>query len=157
MHSDFVIRPFQPGDAHAFRRLNEDWIIRYFTLEEHDRIVLADPEGEIIQRGGHIYMALAGNQPVGCCALIFLEKGRFELAKMTVAESFRGHGLGRRLLEHTIQQARALGANSLFLQTNSKLKDAIHLYESFGFRHLHPAETPSSPYSRADVSMTLDF
>ena len=156
MHcSEVVFRNFQPGDAHAFRRLNEEWITKYFRLEEHDRLILSDPERQIIQPGGQIYMAFTGDTPVGCCAVIFMGAGRYELAKMTVAESFRGRGLGRQLLAYTIQQAKLLGASSLFLETNSNLSNAIHLYESFGFQHLSPDEKPSSPYSRANVSMSL--
>jgi ribosomal protein S18 acetylase RimI-like enzyme len=46
--------------------------------------------------------------------------------------------------------ARAEGATLLYLETNSALKPAIALYESFGFVHLPPRPTP---YARADVFM----
>jgi hypothetical protein len=45
----------------------------------------------------------------------------------------------------------------LFLGSNSKLGSAVHLYESFGFRHLKPEEIPPSPYARANVFMELDL
>jgi putative acetyltransferase len=50
--------------------------------------------------------------------------------------------------------ARALGATKLTLATNSKLPNAIHLYESLGFRHLPPEP---SPYARANVFMEMDL
>ena len=64
-------------------------------------------------------------------------------------------GLGRRLLQHAIAQARGLGAKSLFLGSNTRLKDAVHLYESVGFRHVKPESIPPMPYSRADVFMEM--
>jgi hypothetical protein len=67
-----------------------------------------------------------------------MRPGVYEVAKMTVAEAYRGQGLGRKLLAYTIAQGKALGAKSLYLETNKKLGDAIHLYEALGFRHLPP-------------------
>ncbi|MGH9413004.1 MAG: GNAT family N-acetyltransferase [Terriglobales bacterium] len=57
----------------------------------------------------------------------------------------RGRGLGRRLLQHAIAQARSIGAKSLFLGSNTRLKDAVHLYESVGFRHVKPETLPPMP------------
>jgi N-acetylglutamate synthase-like GNAT family acetyltransferase len=42
---------------------------------------------------------------LGCCALLAMEKGCFEVAKMAVAERFRGQGIGRQLLRCTIAEA----------------------------------------------------
>jgi len=67
----------------------------------------------------------------------------------------RGQGIGRRLLEYTIAQARDLGAKSLFLGSNSRLANAVHLYESLGFRHVPPEELPEMHYARADVFMQM--
>jgi putative acetyltransferase len=151
------IRSFQPEDATAFRELNEEWITAYFGLEENDILTLRDPEGKIIRPGGHILMAFSGDTPVGCCALIFEAPGVFELAKMAVAREHRGQGIGRKLLEYNVERARALGARTLHLGSNSKLADAIHLYESLGFRHIPPEERAPSPYARANVFMRLQI
>ena len=154
---EIQIRRFQPADSTAFRELNEQWIAKYFALEEQDRIALGDPNGYIIQRGGHIFMAFAESKPVGCCALIPETSGVFELAKMAVAEEFRGQGIGRKILEYTIEQAKILGAKALCLGSNDRLADAIHLYESVGFHHLPPESVPPSPYVRANVFMELQL
>ncbi|HWB32340.1 MAG TPA: GNAT family N-acetyltransferase [Acidobacteriaceae bacterium] len=152
-----VLRPYQASDREAFRRLNEAWIERYFGLEARDRETLGDPEGKILAEGGHIFMALQGETPVATCALLPHEPGVFEVAKMTVAESCRGRGLGRRILAFTIEQGRTLGAKALYLETNDTLHDAIHLYEALGFRHLPPERVTASPYARANVFMELVF
>jgi putative acetyltransferase len=153
--SEISFRLFQHGDADAFRELNEGWIAGYFSLEEHDHIQLRDPEGNILRTGGQIAMAVAGEERIGCCALIFVRPGVFEVAKMAVSERYRDHGIGRRLLEYTIAQAKMLGAHTLELASNSKLANAVHLYESIGFRHLPPERVEPSPYARANVFMEL--
>jgi putative acetyltransferase len=152
---EIAFRLFQPGDAEAFRELNEVWIARYFRLEEQDHIQLGDPEGNILRPGGQIVMAVAGGERIGCCALIFVRQGVFEMAKMAVSEGYRGHGIGRKLLEYTIAQAKLLGAHTLELASNTKLANAIHLYESVGFRHLPPELVEPSPYARANVFMEM--
>ncbi len=126
-------------------------------MEERDHLNLRDPEGTILDRGGHILMAVAEGVPVGCCALIPEGEGEYELAKMAVAESMRGRGVGRELLERTLALARSLGAQRLTLGSSTKLPDAVHLYESVGFRHIPPERRVPSPYARASVFMEMDL
>ena len=50
MSNSIQLRAFQagkPGDAEAFRTLNEWWIKKYFGIEEHDTEILGDPEGYV--------------------------------------------------------------------------------------------------------------
>jgi putative acetyltransferase len=150
------IRSLRAGeDATAFRTLNEEWITRYFTLEKMDCEVLSDPENKILRQGGHIFMAYLGQQAVGCVALIPMGDGVYELSKMAVAPDLRGLGIGRSLLEHAVKQAKHIGARSLFLASNARLQNAVHLYESIGFRHLPPERRPTSLYTRANVFMEM--
>jgi N-acetylglutamate synthase-like GNAT family acetyltransferase len=154
---EITFREYQDGDRRAFRLLNEQWISKYFVLEEKDLQTLRQPEKYILAPGGHIYFASLNNEIVGCCALIALDPGVYEVAKMAVSEEHRNKGIGKSLLAHVIEAARALGARKLVLETNSKLKNAIHVYESLGFRHLDPALVEPSPYERANVFMELFF
>ncbi|HTB98210.1 MAG TPA: GNAT family N-acetyltransferase [Terracidiphilus sp.] len=142
-------------DATAFRTLNEEWITRYFVLEKKDVETLSDPETSILKKGGHILMAYAGAEAVGCVALIPVEDGVWELSKMAVSPARRGQGIGRRLLEYALEQARSLGVRSLFLGSSTKLPSAVHLYEAVGFRHVPQEALPPNPYTRADVFMEM--
>jgi putative acetyltransferase len=153
--TELAIREFTPGDEADFRRLNEEWIIRYFALEPKEKELLADPQGIILDRGGRIFLAVQDGETVGSCALLAMAPGEFEVAKMAVTESHRRAGIGRRLLEKAVEEARASGAHRLYLETNRKLVNAIRLYESLGFRHLPPQRITPSPYARADVYMEL--
>ena len=141
---------FEPRHAEAFRSLNEAWISKYFTLEAKDREVLNDPQGKIVAKGGLIFMAEQDGAPVGCVALMKMDDGGYEVAKMTVSESLRGSGLGRLLMQRCIDAGAELGATRLYLETNSTLGPALGLYRAMGFKDLAPVETP---YARADVFM----
>jgi putative acetyltransferase len=152
---EITFRLFQAGDENSFRDLNKAWIARYFKVEEQDLIQLNDPTGNILQTGGQIVMAIADGERIGCCALVFVKPGVFEVAKMAVSERYRGQGIGRKLLEYTIVQAKTMGAHTLELASNSKLANAVHLYESVGFQHLPTERIEPSPYARANVFMEL--
>ena len=151
------LRPFEPGDAAAFRQLNEAWIGKYFAIEEKDSEVLNDPFNYILKPGGHILMAVQAGSPIGCCALLAMGDGCYEVAKMCVSEGLRGQGTGRRLLNYVVEYARSIGARRLYLETNTKLANAIHLYEAVGFQHLPPERIQPSPYARANVYMEMSL
>ncbi|GAA0767662.1 GNAT family N-acetyltransferase [Brevundimonas olei] len=148
------IRAFDPSaaaDSAAWRSLNEAWLAEGgFAIEAKDRKVLDDPQGQILAQGGRIFFIQRGDDVVGCCALMAMDDGGFEVAKMTIAPAARGHGLSRRLLEVCEDAAREAGAQRLYLETSSTLGPALALYDSFGFVRLPPRETP---YVRADVFM----
>ena len=145
---------FEPRHAQAFQALNEAWIAKYFVIEPKDREVLGDPQGKIIDKGGRVFMALKEGEPVGCAALLKMDDGGYEVAKMTVSEALRGSGLGRLLMQRCIDAGAEMGATRLYLETNSSLAPALGLYRAMGFRDLAPAETP---YVRADVFMERPY
>lgn len=152
--AEFLYRvvPFRSEHAEAWRLLNEAWILEGgFVIEPKDERVLTNPGGEILDKGGHIFMVESDDGTcVGCCAVLKMEDGGFELAKMTVSPSARGAGLSKLLMQAAEEKARALGATRLYLETNSALAPALKLYEQFGFAYLPVRDTP---YARADVFM----
>lgn len=143
---------FRPELREHFYRLNADWLERYFQLEPYDIEVLSNPEGVILSTGGAIFFAELQSEIVGTCALMQVKPGEYELTKMGVDPSVQGMGIGRKLIEAAIAEFQRLGGRELFLETNSKLKTAIRLYESSGFEH-QPAVKADSHYSRANVYM----
>lgn len=143
---------YQPRHAEAWRALNEAWIQRFFAIEAKDRRMLDDPGGEVLAKGGLIFMAEDDASPIGCVALLPMADGGLELAKMAVAEPAQGRGAGRLLMQACIAAGRARGAARLYIETNSGLPPALALYRSSGFVDL-PPQAP--PYSRCDVWMEL--
>ena len=144
---DIEIIDYQPLYKDDFKRLNVGWISTYFQLEEPDLQQLDHPEETILVKGGRIYLARLGSEIIGTITLKKDSDTVYELSKMAVSPQYQGHGAGRLLAEHLIQEARALGCKMLFLESNQKLTPALNLYRKLGF-----IEVPigDSPYSRAD-------
>ncbi|RDS82624.1 bifunctional helix-turn-helix transcriptional regulator/GNAT family N-acetyltransferase [Dyella psychrodurans] len=149
------IVPYAPEWREHFYRLNAQWLERYFRIEDIDRAVLNDPERYILQPGGEIFFARLGDEIIGTCALLQESPGVFELTKMSVDETFRGLGAGKRLLDAAIAEFHRRGGTTLFLESNSILKPALRMYEQAGFR-LQPNIRPGSHYERADVYMIYE-
>ena len=145
------IVPCTPAHYEVFRRLNYEWIDRYFGVEKVDRDMLDAPQA-ILDQGGHILVALLGGQPVGVCALVPEGEGLFELAKMAVDGDARGRGIGWALGQAAIATARAAGGARLVLQSNTVLAPAIALYRKLGFVEVHDAP---SLYARSNIHMEL--
>jgi len=142
---------YRPDHAAAWRSLNEDWLLAGgYLLEAKDQLVLGDPQGVILDRVGHVFIAEGNGEPVGCCSLMAMADGGYEVGKMAVTEGARGLNLGWRLLEACEAAARAAGAPRLYLETNAAQTHAIALYRRFGFLDLPPQPTP---YARCNVWM----
>ena len=133
---------FAPQYADAFRDLNLAWIRQHWEPEEADIKALDHPREYILDPGGQILLAVKAGEVVGTAALLKMDDGGFELAKMTVAADARGLGIGKLLMKAAIERARALGARRLFLESNSVLDAAIQLYESTGFEYIEGVDSP---------------
>lgn len=146
-----VIVPYRHEHRLAFRNINVEWIEAHFQLEPEDLHQLDHPQ-HILDEGGVIFIALLDGDPVGTTALVRMDDGRFELAKMAVAPAARGAGIGRRLGETAIAEARRRRAKELYLESNRKLESAIALYRKLGFVEV---DRGPSPYARCNIQMAL--
>ena len=150
--SEVTIVDFAPVYAQAFKDLNKEWISAYFKMEASDYKALDGAQTNILDNGGHILVALYNDEPVGVCALIKMQdpKYQYELAKMAVAPSMRGKKIGWILGQAVIEKARSLGANYIYLESNTILTPAISLYEKLGFTRVTGRPTP---YERCNIQM----
>ncbi|MBR6078884.1 MAG: GNAT family N-acetyltransferase [Treponema sp.] len=81
------------------------------------------------------YCMLYENKVIGTVALRKIDSITMELKALYLVKDFRGRGLGHKLLKTAITEARNLGYKNLILDSMSKYKDAIRLYEKFGFKY----------------------
>jgi putative acetyltransferase len=86
----------------------------YYVLVRESRVV-----------GGGGIAPLAGGDPDVC-----------ELRKMYFLGEVRGHGQGRRMLQHCIETARRLGYQRCYLETLTGMDAAQYLYAAAGFKAL---------------------
>lgn len=76
-----------------------------------------------------------------------------ELRKMYMLSEFRGLGYGKKLLQFSIQKAKDLGFSHIILETASPLKEAIKLYQHYGFREYQTENL----VTRCDKAFILDL
>lgn len=150
--SKVEIVPFEPRLREHFYTLNAAWLKKHFVIEPIDEQVLRDPEQMVLEPGGAIFFARLGDVVIGTCALLHEGPDVYELSKMGVDEAFRGLGAGRLLLDVAIAEFQRRRGHTLFLESSSILKPALHMYERAGFV-LQPAIRVGSHYARADVYM----
>ena len=146
---------YRPEYQQLFRRLNVEWITRYWPLEESDLYYIDNPQSTIIDHGGQIFIGLLDEVAVGCCALLHHEGGSYdyELAKLAVSPSAQGHGIGWLLCQRVVDEARRRGGKVLFVESNRILLPALHLYRKSGFQELQTMH--SGLHSRGDIQMEL--
>ncbi len=145
---------YSPQYRKAFYDINEAWIKKYFVMEEADHNALDNPHDYIISKGGHIFVALYENEPVGVCAMIKMDhpEYQYELAKMGVSPKAQGKGIGWLLGKAIVDKSRELGAKKIFLESNTRMEAAINLYYKMGFEKV---TGPPSPYERCNIQMEL--
>jgi putative acetyltransferase len=91
----------------------------------------------------------------GCGAIIWRD-GYGELKRFYVRDRFRGHGLGRHLLETVELHARSRGCQVLRLETGTLQPEAIALYRSSGFRDTACFGEYTEHYLSIFLEKTLD-
>lgn len=104
--------------------------------------------------GGALLLASADSAPVGCAAFRPLSERGCEMKRLYVRPAFRGQGIGRRLIQRVLTDAREAGYSQICLDTLPSMREAQALYESFGFRD-------SAPYCHNPVPgaryLVMDF
>lgn len=143
---------YKTGYQEYFKSLNLEWIQKYFKVEPADEYVLSNPESVILDKGGFIFFAKYGAEIVGTCALIKVNDRTFELAKMAVNEKYQNLGIGKLLMEKSIQKAKEMYQEKLELYTNAALTKALDIYRKYGFRVV-PLD--NHPTKRANIKMEL--
>ncbi len=102
-------------------------------FEGFDEELASLPGGYAPPEGG-IWLAENAAAPQGIVALKFLDKEACEMKRLWVCEAARGAGLGRRLVELSCAEARALGYRRMRLETLETMTGALALYRAYGFR-----------------------
>ena len=142
---------FKKQYSKQFFILNKAWIEESWRLEDSDKKDLLNPD-KIVKNGGQVFFALENKIAVGTVAMIKSSDDRFELAKMTVQEDFRGKGIANMLMNECLKFAKQNNAREIFLISNDSLVIARNLYDKYGFKEV---QLDSQKYDRGNVKMNL--
>ena len=144
--STLKIRLYQPDDLEALKRLTveafggvtleqnvedalgmlrgHDW--RWRKARHVDEDVAANPAG--------ILVAEADGRVIGCITTrVDRETGKGRIPNLAVAADSRGHGLGRRLIEHALDYFRRESLDYAMIETMAQNEVGRHLYPACGF------------------------
>jgi GNAT superfamily N-acetyltransferase len=105
---------------------------------------------------GRLLLAAAGDgaEVAGCIALRPLDADRCEVKRLFVRLAYHGGGLGRRLIEQLIDEAKSIGYRTMVLDTLPQMRAAQYLYAEFGFRDIaayYHNPTPGVRYLGLDL------
>jgi len=142
---------FNKKYSEQFFILNKAWIEESWHLEDSDKKDLLNPD-KIVENGGQVFFALENKIAIGTVAMIKSSDDRFELAKMTVQEDFRGKGAANMLMDECLKFAKQNNSREIFLISNDSLKIARNLYDKYGFKEV---KLDSHKYDRGNVKMSL--
>ncbi|MFJ6200093.1 GNAT family N-acetyltransferase [Micromonospora sp. NPDC092111] len=149
-----TIRPCHPGDPRAracLRAYGRELAGRFDGGFDPGRSGVDDEE--MTPPNGLFLLATLSTEAVGCGALRLRPDEPAEIKRVWVSESVRGLGVGRRLMGELERRTAAAGADSVRLDTNRGLTEAIRLYRALGYREI-PAYN-SNPYAHHWFGKTL--
>lgn len=119
----------------ALEDISLPWLLEHDLLEPVDLEMLADPR-RFVADGGRVLLARRGEEIVGMVMVELQGDGQCELLKLGVRKEHRRQGVGAALMEAALEAARQAGQTRVVLTTNHQLKDALRLYERFGFEYV---------------------
>lgn len=100
---------------------------------------LADIEQNYFARNGIFDLLENENgKIIATVGLYKIDDDTCKLRKMYLLKEERGKGYGKLLLNHALKKAEELGYKKIVLETASALKEAIALYEKYGFKRYFP-------------------
>ena len=112
-------------------------IDEYFDQNEFEN-ELASLPGQYAPPDGQLFLACCDDEPAGCVALRRIDAQACEMKRMFLYPQFQGRGIGRRLGEAVIRDARAAGYATMRLDTSWRQREAQALYSKLGFQRIDP-------------------
>jgi GNAT superfamily N-acetyltransferase len=129
-----TIRPATPADLDEIRAMLREyaaWLEVDLCFQNFEQ-ELAGLPGDYAPPRGRLLIA----EGAGCVALRAIDSEVCEMKRLYLRPEHRGSGLGRRLVQAIIDEARSVGYRRMRLDTMPKMDSAQRLYASLGFREI---------------------
>ncbi len=144
-YKDYLIRDWQDSDRLAAAKVIETVLMEYnlpWQPEEADKDVL-NIEQFYTSVGGEFWVVEDQNQIVGTAAYYpcLNYHSRVEIRKMYLLPHVRGKGVGKFLLKEIETVIKDRGFQEILIETVSVLKEAVNLYEKYGYQPITEVET----------------
>lgn len=145
-YQDYTIRQWQFGDRSGTNAIVSSVLAEYGLDWEPDGADddVMDIETYYFDRGGDFWVVEENGQLVGTSAYYPSNRavGAVEIRKMYLLPTVRGCGLGRYLLGQLERTIAKKGHTQIWIETASRLKEAVRLYELNGYQPATGVETP---------------
>lgn len=135
-----ILSATTPSHIHTIRDLFREYeqVLQVDLCFQHFEAELSGLPGKYDPPGGCLLLAIANGHPAGCVAMRPLAKSICEMKRLYVRPAYAGQGMGKKLALTVIKQAGAAGYTRMRLDTLKKLRPALGLYASLGFRKCPP-------------------
>jgi putative acetyltransferase len=142
MKSSIIIRDILPADNAALAQIVKGTLAEFGANHPgtvyYD--VTTDSLFEVFQKEKSVYNVVELNGEIVGGGGIYPTDGlpgdTCELVKMYLLPQARGLGLGKKMIEKCIEQAKEKGFSKIYLETMPELKQALSVYAKFGFEYL---------------------
>jgi len=148
-----IIRSIEKSDNPLLAELIRK-VFREFKIDRPGT-VYTDPTTdslyELFQLPKSMYLVAEENDLLlGGCGIYPTEglpEGCAELVKFYLSASSRGKGIGKTLMQRSIDAAKAFGYKQLYLESFPELDKAVGMYEKAGFRQINAPMGKSGHYA----------
>jgi ribosomal protein S18 acetylase RimI-like enzyme len=118
---------------HVDGDINDQYRSRHGALKFLKNIVLLPGCGQFQPAASFVLRHPGSDDLVGAVLTSEVAPGVGHTTQLCVQPGFQGHGLGRILMQTSVEALRALKYNELTLTVTSENHTAVHLYERLGF------------------------
>ncbi|ARV05808.1 MarR family transcriptional regulator [Polaribacter sp. SA4-10] len=148
---ELQLRKYEDKYHKQFKDISLDWLNKYDLYEKADDDLLDNPN-KYLEKGSSIFLAHFNDKVVGTISLIPIDKYKYEILKLGVVDGYKGLGIGAKLMQFCIDICIEKKVKTITLESSSRLKGALKLYEKLGFKHI---EIVDAHFESADVKMEL--
>lgn len=129
------IRMAQGGDASEIRRIARMAYAKYIPrIGREPAPMAADYDADVAARRA---VVIGADAKLRGYMVAWSEGDAYFIENIGIEPQYQGRGLGRRLIEHAVSEARRAGLAALSLYTNEAMTENLAMYAHIGFVETH--------------------